>query len=143
MPDKVRVFILCTGNSARSQMAEGFLNAFYSEQVEVVSAGSRPSGYVHPMSIAVMEEAGIDISDNRSKSMSEFTGQQFNYVITVCDSAAEACPVFPGSHQMHWGFIDPAAAEGTDEEKLAVFRDIRDQIKEKFKSYFDKLFAPS
>lgn len=138
MSDRVRVFVLCTGNSARSQMAEGYLNTLYPDKVEAVSAGSRPSGYVHPLSIQVMQEEDIDISENRSKNMTEFTGQQFDYVITVCDSAAEECPVFPGSNQMHWGFVDPAAAEGSEDEKLAVFRDIRNQIKAKFTTYFDE-----
>lgn len=141
MEELIRVFVLCTGNSARSQMAEGYLNARYPGKIEAVSAGSRPSGYVHPMSIKAMAEEGIDISGNRSKSMSEFTGQQFDYVITVCDSAAEECPVFPGSNQMHWGFVDPAAATGSDEEVLAVFRDIRNQIKGKFTGYFDQVVA--
>lgn len=141
MSDRVRVFVLCTGNSARSQMAEGYLNTLYPDKVEAVSAGSRPSGYVHPLSIQVMQEEDIDISENRSKNMTEFTGQQFDYVITVCDSAAEECPVFPGSNQMHWGFVDPAAAEGSEDEKLAVFRDIRNQIKAKFTTYFDEALS--
>lgn len=116
----IRVLFLCTHNSARSQMAEGFLRQFGGERFAVYSAGTAPSG-VNPLAIAVMREAGIDISEQHSKSMSEFLGQDFDYVITVCDQANEACPVFPGDPQrIHWSFPDPSAVEG-DEQRLAAF----------------------
>ncbi len=127
MPDPQRVLILCTGNSARSQMAEGLLRARGGERFEVFSAGSAPSGTVHPGAIAALAEIGIDIRAHRSKSLREFTGQPFDYVLTVCDRAAEACPIFPGSGQrVHHNFTDPAAAP--PEEQAAVFARVRDEI---------------
>jgi len=119
-----RVLILCTGNSARSQMAEGLLRSFGEDRFEVFSAGTKPST-VRPEAIAVMSELGIDLSSHRSKHVREFDGQQFDYVITVCDDARDACPVFPGVHEtMHWSYPDPAKAEGTEEQRLAAFRSV-------------------
>ncbi|MGE3842875.1 MAG: arsenate reductase ArsC [Vicinamibacterales bacterium] len=119
-----RVLILCTGNSARSQMAEGLLRQLGGGQLDVHSAGTAP-GSVRPEAIAVMAERGIDIRTHRSKSVNEFTGQTFDYVITVCDSAKESCPVFPGApRRIHWSFPDPAAVQGTETERLAAFREV-------------------
>jgi arsenate reductase len=127
MTSKQRVLILCTGNSARSQLAEGLLRARAGDHFEVYSAGSIPTGRVLPGAIQVLAEIGIDISGARSKNMSEFFGQPFDYVLTVCDSAAEACPVFPGPAQRHHrDFTDPARYP--DAEQIAVFRRVRDEI---------------
>jgi arsenate reductase len=135
MSDKKRVLILCTGNSARSQMAEGLLRHDGGEKFEVFSAGVEQS-FVRPQAIEAMREVGIDISDHRSKSVDEFAGQEFDYVITVCDNANQRCPVFPGkTERIHWGFDDPAAAEGDDAAKLAVFRRVRDEIRERLKGF--------
>lgn len=129
MSDKKRVLILCTGNSARSQMAEGLLRHDAGERFEVESAGTKAS-FVRPEAITVMRELGIDISEHRSKDVDEFDGQQFDYVITVCDNAHETCPVFFGAAQMmHHGFEDPAAVIGTDDQRLAVFRRVRDELR--------------
>ncbi len=124
------VLVLCTGNSCRSQMAEGLINGRIGDQFVACSAGTTPSGYVHPKAIAVMAELGIDISANRSKSVEEYAGVYFDYVITVCDGAKETCPVWleGAGLKTHIGFIDPAEAVGTDEEVTAVFRQIRDDI---------------
>jgi arsenate reductase len=123
-----RLLFLCTGNSARSQMAEGLLRHEAGDRFEVFSAGTRPS-LVRPEAIAVMNEIGIDISGHRSKSIDEFTGQELDTVVTVCDHANESCPVFPGKTQrLHWPFEDPAAVEGTEDERKAAFRKIRDRI---------------
>ena len=125
---KERVLILCTGNSARSQMAEGLLRHLAGERFEVYSAGTKPS-VVNPYAISAMNEVGIDISSHRSKHLSEFLGRPFDYVITVCDNAAETCPIFPGkATRIHWSFPDPAVAQGTEDEKRAVFREVRDSI---------------
>ena len=133
---KPTVLILCTGNSCRSHLAEGFLRVFADETLNVQSAGSNPSGYVHPLAIQVMREEGIDISQHRSKHLREFLGAPVETVITVCGNADQVCPTFPGqANRHHWGFDDPAKAEGTDEEKLAVFRRVRDEIKRVFKAY--------
>jgi arsenate reductase (thioredoxin) len=130
MSDKKRVLILCTGNSARSQMAEGLLRHDAGDRFEVFSAGTRPS-QVRPEAIAVMRELGIDISGHRSKSVDEFIGQPFDYVLTVCDNARESCPVFPAKAvRIHQSFADPAALEGSDEERLALFRRVRDELRE-------------
>jgi arsenate reductase len=124
---KKRVLILCTGNSARSQMAEGLLRHMAGEDFEVFSAGTKPVG-LNPNAVAVMNEAGINISNHRSKSVDEFAGQQFDYVITVCDNAKESCPIFPGGGlRLHQSFEDPAAAP--DEQQLKSFRRVRDQIR--------------
>jgi len=124
-----RVLILCTGNSARSQMAEGLLRHDAGDRFEVFSAGTRPS-QVRPEAIAVMREIGIDISSHRSKSVDEFTGQPFDYVLTVCDNAQESCPIFPGKTAMlHHSFPDPAALEASEQERLALFRRVRDEMR--------------
>jgi arsenate reductase (thioredoxin) len=118
----LRVLFVCTGNSARSVMAEALLRRHGGADFEVHSAGTEPKG-INPLTLRVLDEAGIDASWARSKSVSEFLGQQFDYVITVCDQARQTCPIFPGVHEtLHWGYEDPAAAEGTEEERLAVFR---------------------
>ncbi|HSE17952.1 MAG TPA: arsenate reductase ArsC [Pyrinomonadaceae bacterium] len=128
MTDHKRVLILCTGNSARSQMAEGLLRHLAGERFEVASAGVSPSR-VRPEAIAVMREIGIDISQHRSKSVDEFSDQEFDYVITVCDNANEQCPIFPGNtERIHWSFDDPAAVEGDEHARLEVFRRVRDEI---------------
>jgi len=130
---KKRVLILCTGNSARSQMAEGLLRADADDNYEVESAGVEPS-FVRPHAIEAMREIGIDISGHRSKSLDEFLGQPFDYVITVCDNAKEHCPVFPGNaRRIHWSFDDPAAAIGDDAAQLAVFRRVRDEIRDRLR----------
>src|ERR1700723_289830 len=130
-----RVLILCTGNSARSQMAEGLLRHDAGDRIEVESAGTRP-GRVRPEAIAVMNELGIDISDHRSKHVDEFRNQSFDYVLTVCDNAKESCPVFPGhSNRIHKGFEDPAALLGSDEERVSLFRRIRDEIRDYLKVF--------
>lgn len=130
------VLILCTGNSCRSQMAEGFLRAFDSS-LEVFSAGTKPAASVHPLAVKVMREEGIDISGHKPKNVDAFLGGHFNYVITVCDGAKESCPVFIGrvEHRLHIGFDDPAEATGSDEEVLAVFRRVRDEIKSRFRQF--------
>jgi arsenate reductase len=123
-----RVLILCTGNSARSQMAEGLLRSFGGDRFEVVSAGTKPSA-VRAEAIAVMSELRIDISSHRSKHVLEFDGQHFDYVITVCDHANESCPIFPGdTERIHWSFPDPAAVEGSEAERLAAFRGVRNAL---------------
>jgi arsenate reductase len=132
---KKRVLILCTGNSARSQMAEGLLRHDAGDEFEVYSAGVEPS-HVRPQAIEVMREAGIDISGHRSKSVDEFAGREFDYVITVCDNANERCPVFPGkTRRIHWSFDDPAAVEGDEAAKLAVFRRVRDEIRQRLRPF--------
>ena len=136
MNEKPSVLILCTGNSCRSQMAEGVLRAAAGDLVDVFSAGSRPSGQVHPMAIAVMREIGIDLSHHTSKSMNEFLNRKITTVITVCGNADQACPCFPGQvNRHHWGFDDPAHANGTDADVLAAFRCVRDQIRLVFEAY--------
>jgi arsenate reductase len=130
MPDKKRVLILCTGNSARSQMAEGLLRHDAGDRFDVFSAGTRPS-HVRPEAIAAMRELGIDISGQRSKSVDEFNGQQFDYVLTVCDNAKESCPIFPGqATRLHQRFDDPAELRGSEEERLAMFRRVRDELRQ-------------
>jgi len=133
---KPTILILCTGNSCRSHLAEGILRAAAGDTLNVQSAGSKPAGYVHPIAIQVMKEIGIDISDHRSKHLDEFLKQPVETVVTVCGNADQACPIFPGQvNRHHWGFYDPAKAEGTDEEKLAVFRRVRGEIKMVFEAY--------
>ncbi len=118
----IRVLFVCTGNSARSVMAEALLRLHGGDDFEVHSAGTEPKG-INPLTLRTLEASGIDASWARSKSVTEFLGQRFDYVITVCDQARQSCPVFPGVHEsLHWGYEDPAAAEGTEEERLAVFR---------------------
>ena len=127
-PPAIRVIFVCTGNSARSQMAEALLRREVGDRIEVVSAGVSPRG-VHPLTVRVLAEVGIDIAGARSKSVKEYLGQPFDYVITVCDRARESCPVFPGGAEtLHWGFDDPAEAEGSEAERLAVFRRVMGEI---------------
>jgi arsenate reductase len=128
MPDKKRVLILCTGNSARSQMAEGLLRHDAGDRFDVFSAGTKPSR-VRPEAIAVMRELGIDISGQRSKSVEQFAEQTFDYILTVCDSAKESCPILPGKITIHQNFEDPAALEGSEPERLARFRRVRDELR--------------
>lgn len=125
---KQRVLILCTGNSARSQMAEGLWRHLGGDRYAVFSAGTHPS-QVRPEAITVMAELGIDLTGHRSKSVDEFAGQHFDLVVTVCDHARELCPLYPATtRRLHWSFLDPAAVEGPEELRLAAFRNIRDQI---------------
>ncbi len=136
-----KILVLCTGNSARSQMAEGLLRAAVGDGFEISSAGSQP-GRVRPEAIAVMREIGIDISGHRSKHLDGFLATEFRYVITVCDNAAETCPVFSGvAERIHWSFKDPAAVEGDDATRRAAFRGIRDQIAERVRSFAAALRA--
>jgi arsenate reductase (thioredoxin) len=133
---KKRVLVLCTGNSARSQMAEGLLRHDAGEAFDVESAGTKP-GIVRPEAIRVMREFGIDISGHRSKHVDEFDGQRFDYVITVCANAKESCPVFPdATKRLHRSFEDPAALEGTEAERLALFRRVRDELRAYLKHVF-------
>ncbi len=126
--EKKRVLFLCTGNSARSQMAEAIVNARLGDQWQAVSAGTKPTGYVHPKAVQVLREIGI-VHQGRSKSADEFTGQDFDLVVTVCDSAAEECPVWLGKgKRTHHSFPDPAKAQGTDEAVMEAFRSVRDAI---------------
>ncbi|PTY01878.1 low molecular weight phosphatase family protein [Verrucomicrobia bacterium LW23] len=130
------VLILCTGNSCRSHMAEGILRAAAGDILDVRSAGSKPAGYVHPKAIEALKEIGIDISGHRSKHLQEFLQSDVETVITVCGNADQACPLFPGQlNRHHWGFDDPAHATGTDEEIMAVFRRVRDEIRSTFEAY--------
>lgn len=134
--NKKRLLVLCTGNSARSQMGEGLFRHIGGERWDVHSAGTRPS-LVRAEAIAVMKELGIDLSGHRSKSVDEFTGQFFDYVVTVCDSARDNCPVFPSNaKRIHWSFADPAAVQGTEEVRLTAFRRIRDQIRDHVEQFF-------
>ena len=131
----MRVLILCTGNSARSQMAEGLLRHDGGRDYEVSSAGTHPS-HVRPEAILVMREVGIDISGHRSKSVEEFAAQHFDYVITVCDNAKESCPVFPATtKRIHWSLNDPAAVEGSEEQRLAEFRRVRDDLRARLRLF--------
>jgi arsenate reductase len=138
MNAKPLVLILCTGNSCRSHLAEGLLRKFAGDLLEVASAGSKPAGYVHPLAIEAMREIGVDIHPHTSKHMNEFLNRQVETVITVCGNADQACPLFPGQvNRHHWPFDDPAHAPGSDAEKLAVFRRVRDQISAVFQAYAD------
>jgi arsenate reductase (thioredoxin) len=135
MSDRTRVLILCTGNSARSQMAEGLLRHDAGHRFEVHSAGTDPT-QVNPLAIEAMREIGVDISGQWSKSVEEFVGQEFDYVITVCDRANESCPAFAETtRRIHWGFPDPADATGSDEERLQAFRDVRDRLRQRLASF--------
>jgi arsenate reductase len=136
---KKRVLILCTGNSCRSQIAEGLINHDLAEQWRAHSAGTEPSGYVHPLAIEAMEEIGIDIGQGESKSVDAFRNVPFDAVITVCDDAAEKCPIWLGSGKVtHIGFPDPAEATGSKEERLATFREVRDNIRERVIGYLSQ-----
>ncbi len=133
---KPTVLILCTGNSCRSHMAEGILRASAGDILDVRSAGSKPAGYVHPLSIKALKEIGIDISQHHSKHMDGFLNQPVETVITVCGNADQACPIFPGQlNRHHWGFDDPAHAPGDEEAQMQVFRRVRDEIKRVFDAY--------
>jgi len=124
-------------------MAEGLWRQRGGDSWSVVSAGSKPAGFVHPLAVQVMREVGIDLSENKSKSVDEFSEQQFEVVVTVCDQAKESCPIFPGAKSLlHWPFEDPAEAEGTDEEKLLVFRKVRDQIQRRISEYLSETIGP-
>ena len=130
------ILILCTGNSCRSHLAEGILRAALDDRFTVASAGSKPAGFVHPLATKAMAEIGIDLSGHRSKHLDEFLTQDVETVITVCGNADQACPVFPGQvNRHHWGFDDPAHATGTEEDQLAVFRRVRDEIRRVFEAY--------
>lgn len=131
-----RILVLCTGNSARSQMGEGLFRREGGGGYEVASAGTTPTR-VRAEAIAVMSEIGIDISGHRSKSVDEFAGQHFDYVVTVCDNARDNCPVFPGGAQrIHWSLEDPAAVPGSETERLAAFRRIRDELRARVREFF-------
>ena len=135
---KPLVLILCTGNSCRSHLAGGILRQAAGDLVEVASAGSKPAGYVHPLAIRALGEIGIDISAHTSKHLNEFTARPVETVITVCGNADQVCPVFPGQmNRHHWPFDDPAHATGSEEEKMAVFRRVRDEIRRVFTAYAD------
>jgi len=135
---KRRVLFLCTGNSARSQMAEGLVNHFLGDRWEAFSAGTHPAGYVHPLAVQAMAELGIDISGQRSKSVEEFRGQPFDVVITLCDSAAQECPVWLGpGRAVHMGFPDPAQADGVMADRIDAFRQVREGIREKVLRYLE------
>lgn len=130
-----RVLFLCTHNSARSQMAEGLLRHLAGDRFEVASAGTERTR-VHPLAIAAMRELGIDLAGHTSKTLDAFTGERFDHVITVCDRANESCPIFPGAaERLHWGFDDPSAATGSDAERLAAFRTVRDAIRERLSDF--------
>jgi len=135
----MKILILCTGNSCRSQMAEGFLKAFDSD-LEVFSAGTNPSAEVHPKAIEVMAELGVDISGGKPENVDKYVAEAFDYVITVCDHAKEICPVFAGEvkHRLHIGFDDPAEATGTEEEIKKEFRRVRDEILRDFFAFYQK-----
>jgi len=136
---KQRVLFLCTGNSCRSQMAEGFLREFGGDAFEVASAGVDPIR-INPLAIRVMAEAAVDISGQYSKSVDEMTAGHFDYVITVCDRAREACPVFPrAARSLHWSFDDPAEAPGAEEDRLIVFRRVRDEVSAQVRRFVSKI----
>ena len=133
---KPTILILCTGNSCRSHLAEGILRRAVGDGYTVASAGSKPAGYVHPLPINALAEIGIDLTGHRSKHLDEFLTQPVETVVTVCGNADQACPMFPGQiNRHHWGFDDPAHATGTEEEQLAVFRRVRDEIRRVFEAY--------
>ena len=133
---KPTVLILCTGNSCRSHLAEGILRQAAGDILEVQSAGSNPAGYVHPLAIQVMQEIGIDISKHTSKHLNQFLNQPIETVITVCGNADQVCPTFPGQvNRHHFPFNDPAHAQGSEAEKLKIFREVRDQIHAVFQAY--------
>jgi arsenate reductase (thioredoxin) len=133
-----KILILCTGNSCRSQIAEGILKSFDSN-LGVYSAGTNPASHISSRAIQVMKEVGIDISSNKPKLVDQFLAESYDYVITVCDHAKETCPFFTGKvvHRLHIGFDDPAEATGTEEEVLAIFRRVRDEIKTQFHKFYD------
>jgi arsenate reductase len=134
-----RILVLCTGNSARSQMGEGLFRKEGGTEYDVVSAGTAPSR-VRPEAVKVMNEIGIDISGHRSKSIDEFAGQHFDYVVTVCDNARDQCPIFPGrAERIHWSLEDPAAVQGSEPERLAAFRRIRDELHHRVRDFLARI----
>ena len=134
---KTKVLFVCSHNSARSQMAEGFLRHLGGDAFEAASAGTEP-GELHPLAVDVMAEAGIDISGQRAKAVDDFVRQRFDYVITVCDDAREACPFFPGAaRRLHWSLPDPSAASGSREERLSVFRAVRDEVRRRLEEFLE------
>ena len=136
----IRILVLCTGNSCRSILAEALFRQLAGDRVAVVSAGSEPAGYVNPRTIQVLDEAGFEHAWARSKSMTEFLDREFDHVLTVCDDAAEACPVFPGpAVRSHWSIPDPARATGTDEEVLAVYRATLADLRERIEAFLATL----
>jgi arsenate reductase len=138
MAEKEKILFICTHNSARSHMAEGLVNAFYGDHLEAQSAGTEPSE-VNPLAVRVMAEIGIDISGHHSKGVEDFLDQDFEYVVTVCDHANETCPFFPGGKErIHRGFQDPAAVGGSEDERLAIFRRVRDEIRH----WIEETFTP-
>lgn len=141
--DKIRILVICTGNSCRSQMAEGFLRSF-GDDLEVVSAGIRPEKSISPLAVKAMAEKGIDISSQLPKPVDNFTGENWDFVITVCRNANSACPSFtqPGAQRIHIGFPDPADAVGTEEERMVVYRSVRDEIEEAFRSFYQAFIHP-
>jgi arsenate reductase len=135
---KLRVLFLCTHNSARSQMAEGFLRHLAGDRIDVASAGTQARG-VHPLAVRAMAEVGVDISGQRSKTLEQFLADRWDYVVTVCDSANEACPLFPGAvARLHWGFDDPSGAQGSDDERLAMFRRVRDKVRTRIATWLEE-----
>ena len=139
---KIKIGFICTGNSARSQMAEGFGRYYtkkFGKNIEVYSAGSNPSGYIHPLAIRVMAEKGIDICKNKSKSLDKIPLNELDYVITLCGDAEENCPVVPNANTQHWRLPDPAKVKGTEEEKLQFFREIRDEVERKVKKLIENV----
>ena len=143
-PAGKRILVLCTGNSARSQMAAGFLKSF-DKRLDVYSAGTQPAARINPHAVQAMQEVGIDISAGVPKSVKQFVSQSFDYVITVCDDADKNCPNFSGKvgKRVYIGFIDPAAATGSEEHIMSVFRQVRDEIRQKFSDYYSKEIGKS
>jgi arsenate reductase len=140
---KRRVLFLCTGNAARSQMAEGLLRARAGDHFDVFSAGTEPRATVHPLAVQAMAAVGVDISEQRPKHLQPFIGQDFDFVITVCDRARDACPTFPGDpQQIHWSFDDPAAVPGTEDERSLVFRRVRDEILHRIRFFINTQVRP-
>ena len=141
--DKKRVLVLCTGNSCRSQMAEGWVNHLLGDQWEARSAGTAPAARIHPLAVRAMAEVGVDIAGGKPEHVRVYLDQPWDLVVTVCDSAKETCPVFIGQvkHRLHLGFQDPADATGTDDEVAAVFRRVRDEIKETFQQFYSQAIS--
>jgi arsenate reductase len=143
MDEKKKILILCTGNSARSQMGEGLLLHMAGDGWQVESAGTKPAG-LNPLAVEAMKEFGIDISAQRSKSVAEFGDKKFDFVITVCDSAAESCPIFPNApRRIHWSLPDPAAVQGTHQEKLVAFRAVRDRLRQHLQEWLTQISLSS
>lgn len=139
--DRLSVLFLCTGNSCRSQMAEGLARHLGRGRVEAFSAGTSPKG-LHPLAVNAMQELGIDISGQQSKHVDALQGQRFDVVVTVCDRAKEACPFWPGTSPIHWSFDDPAEATGTEEQQLVTFRRVRDEIRHRVSLFLQAQLAP-